>query len=118
MDDRERQRIEYKERNDRNKAWRKRVIIFYVGVFILLVALVATCLLMIFAEYEESLYATSTIMIIIAFWCGIGNFFIKCPHCDDLRVLTAPFAKSCPYCRTSLIVYPDLELPDAKEEES
>lgn len=115
MDDRERQRIEYKERNDRNKAWRKRVIIFYVGAFILLVALVATCLLMKSAEYEESLYATCTVMIIIAFWCVIGNFFIKCPHCDDLRVLTAPFAERCPYCGISLIVYPDLELPDTKE---
>ncbi len=117
MDDREKQRIEYKERNDRNKAWRKRVIIFYVGVFGLLVALVAACLLTKYDGYEVTYYATITVMIIIALWCGIGNFFIKCPHCDDLRVLTAPFSERCPYCGTSLIVYPDLELPDTKEKE-
>ena len=111
MDEREKQRIEYTERNERNKIWHKRLNIYYVGAWGML--LLEFLLFVGFMADENHsmiwLYVMGILFVVWFLWCIVGIFFILCPHCDSFFIHTAPGGNCCRYCGTKLDVFPDLD---------
>ena len=111
MDDREKQRIKYTERNERNKIWHKRLKIYYTGAWgmLLLELLLVGGFFMDATHSMIWLYVMGVLFVVWLLWCSVGSIFIRCPHCDSFFVHTAPGGNCCPYCGTKLDVFPDLE---------
>lgn len=113
MDDRERQRMEYKERNEKNKVWQKRIKIYYTVAWgtLLLEILLVSVFFMDPTHSKIWLYVMGVLFVMWFVWVIAGNLYIRCPHCDSIIAHMALKASHCPYCGTKLDVFPDLESP-------
>lgn len=119
MTEREEQIQAYNRRNEKNKAWQKRMKIFYTGVFGLL-GVDFVLALALRGQGDVSIiwvYLAVAIFIIWILWVFIGIFFIRCPHCDSFLNRVPSNMKFCPQCGTSLQVFPDLEKTEQREHE-
>lgn len=120
MNDYNEQKIEITERNEKNKAWRKRIKIFNIGLFAPWIILLV--LLMVFKNAElpiDGEVISSLIMnmfvatfVLWCVWIVFGIFFTRCPHCNGFLNRVPHNIKHCPHCTTILKVYPDFEDTD------
>lgn len=113
MNNYEEQRNKITERNEKNKAWRKRLKIFYIGLFAPWVVLVVLALVLKSVELPIDGKALLAIMVATsvawALWVILGIFITRCPHCGGFLNRVPNNAKHCPHCTTILKVYPDFE---------
>lgn len=111
MTERDEQIQAYKKRNERNRAWQKRMKFFYTGLYSLLGV---DFVLAIVLQGQEKIsliwiYVLIGIIVAVMLWIIIGIFFIRCPHCDSFLNRVPMNMKYCPQCGTSLQVFPDIE---------
>lgn len=96
------------KKNEKNKAFRKRLKIFYIGLYGLLGAIILwACGLGAFGDSKIAVAigwgVLAALLVAWILWCIIGIPRICCPHCDRFigRSNAWNIAK-CPYCGTSL----------------
>ena len=113
MNNYEEQRNKITERNEKNKAWRKRLKIFHIGLFAPWIVLAGSTLVLKNAELPIDIKALLAIMVatLVAWvlWGIFGIFFTRCPHCKGFLNRVPNNVKHCPHCITILKVYPDFE---------
>ena len=116
MNNYDEQRIEITKRNEKNKAWRKRCKIFYIGLFVPWIVLLVLVSVLGNAGLLKDGKVGETIMIAtLVIWCVwvvFGIFFTRCPHCRGFLNRVPNNVKHCPHCTTILKVYPDFEDTD------
>lgn len=117
MNNYEEQRNMLAERNEKNKAWRKRLKIFYIGLFVpwgvlvvLILILESVALLPIDAEVFSIIMAATLAVWVL--WLVFGIFYTRCPHCRGFLNRVPNNVKHCPHCATILKVYSDFEDTD------
>ena len=110
MDNMEQQEIEFRERNEKNKNFRKRLRNFYIGLYapwgvILLLMGVFNCLE---AKSAQIAVVCVIVLIIVAWfvWMIWGIFTrMSCPYCKAALNRTDPWnSPKCPFCGTDLTI--------------
>lgn len=116
MNNYEKQKRILTERNERNKALRKRHKLFYIGFFVpigvvlMLSLLVKSIPLPIDADVFGVICITA--FVVWCLWIIVGIFLTRCPHCGGFLNRVPHHVKHCPHCATILKVYPDFEDSD------
>lgn len=97
-----------KERIEKNKAFHKRLKIFYIGLYGLLGAMLLwACGLGAFGDSKIAVAigwgGLAALLVAWILWCIIGIPRICCPHCDRFIGRSNPWnIAKCPYCGMSL----------------
>lgn len=97
-----------REKNEKNKAFRKRLKNFYIGLYGLLGALLLwVCGLGAFSDSKTAvaigLGGLGVLFVAWILWCIIGIPRICCPHCGRFIGTSRPWnIRKCPYCGTGL----------------
>ena len=115
MDERERQRIEYTERNERNKVWHKKMQIYQGTVYGTLGVEFLLTMILMSTRAMGLLYVMGILFVAWFVWVLVGYVWVRCPHGDSPINNRASFINSCPYCGTKLGVYPDLKVTKTEE---
>lgn len=120
----EKQRIEIAKRNEINKAYRKRMMIYYIGLFAPWV--VAIILLLVLGSFRNVLpigeqemktilfLIMPTLTIIWILWVIIGIFLTRCPHCGGFLFYVRGKIRCCPHCATIMEITPDFDENELK----
>ncbi len=96
------------EKNEKNKAFRKRLKTFYIGLYGLLGAMFLwACGLGAFGDSKIAviigIIVLGVLFVAWILWCVIGIPRICCPHCGRFIGRSNPWNISkCPHCGTSL----------------
>lgn len=104
-----------KERNEKNKIFRKRLKNFYIARYGLIgILILGVWGFNIFADSKTvatiCLGVLGVIFVIWFLWCIINSARICCPHCNKFIGRSDPWNISkCPYCGTSLEILQYLE---------
>lgn len=106
MDDKERQRQEFRNRNERNRKYLKRAKWYYRLFFTLLIGGIGW--IIVYKSYSRPwvLYSMLAWDIVFVITIIVGAFIMRCPHCDSF--LVQGLGNTCPHCGTKLIEYSDL----------
>ncbi len=97
-----------KERNDKNKAFHKRLKTYYIGLWVLVGVMcfgAFTLYTLTYSKIAVKIGVGVLIVIIVVFfvWCIVGANKIRCPHCNKFIGRSDPWnIPQCPYCGTSL----------------
>ena len=97
-----------KERNEKNKAFRKRLKTYSIIRIVWLgLTLLAMGLISVYVTSKTAaligICVLGTIFIIWIVWCIIGGLKICCPHCNSYIGRSDPWhIPKCPYCGTGL----------------
>ena len=97
-----------KERNEKNKAFRKRLKIYEIGIIVLFgVLFLGLGALKVYDISETTSkiggFALIAVFVIWLLWLIIGYFKICCPHCNSHIGRSDPWhILKCPYCGTCL----------------
>ncbi len=115
MEERERERIAYTERNEKNKVWKKKIKIYYAVSygffpFAFVVAMTAAGIKAIWL-----FYVLGVLFVLWIVWVIGGYCVLTCPHCNRQISHMAMRVQCCPYCGTKLGVFADLTPPDGRE---
>ncbi len=99
-----------KERNDKNRAFRKRLKNFYIGLYVLVGVMFLGALTLKTLTYSKTAVMIGAGVLGVIFvawmlWLIIGGNKIRCPHCNKYIGRSDPSnIQKCPYCGTSLEV--------------
>lgn len=105
MDERE---IEFRERNEKNKAWHKRMKIYYFGVYAPWAVIWLFVFLIIDPKINPKIWIWIMGAIFVAWvlWVIFGTSLIRCPHCSARLNRANPWnIRYCPFCATDMKVY-------------
>ncbi len=111
MDERELELNEIRERNEKNKVFHNKLTRFYIGLLIplLIIGLIAC----VASKSKICVWIMVAVFVVWVVWLIYGIFSIRCPHCKAYLNRSDPFnIRLCPYCGTTLKVYPDVKNPD------
>ncbi len=107
MDDKERQRQEFKNRNERNRKYLKKskwCVRISLALFLGMIGWV-----IVYSSYSKPwvLY-TLLVWVILFIIASISLVFIlRCPHCDSILMIHS-MGDRCPICGTKIEEYSDL----------
>ncbi len=99
-----------KERNDKNKAFRKRLKNFYIGLYGVVGVMILCALTLKSLTYSKiavmiGIGVVVAIFVVWIVWCVVSGSKIRCPHCNRYIGRSNPWnITKCPYCGTSLEV--------------
>lgn len=97
-----------KERNEKNKAFRKRLKNLYKVMYGLMAFMFVTIVILTIESPPRTvmipaLYVECVLFVVWLLCCIIGGLRIRCPHCNAYIGRSDPWnIRKCPYCGESL----------------
>lgn len=110
MDTMDRQELEFRERNEKNKRFRKRLRNFYIGLYapwgVILLLMGVFCCLEAKAAQIVVLCINGIIVVAWFVWMIYGILYrMSCPHCKAALNKSDPWnIVKCPFCGTDLSI--------------
>ncbi len=107
MDDKERQRQEFRNRNERNRKYLKKTKWFYRFFFTLFFGNFGW--IIVYKSYSRPWVMYTLLAWILLFLISIviGALILRCPHCDSY-IRGQAYGDICPICGTKIKEYSDL----------